>query len=131
MTPLPNTDLLLDLLPAARVLARRRKDARARRLDAAALERLLDPPAQLALKVSVAYGEPTDKVIGVLKQAAQDVRNDPQFAEDMVADPEVPGIDRVAPGEAEYLVLMKTRPGRQYRISRELRRRASGSSRPR
>jgi small conductance mechanosensitive channel len=78
---------------------------------------------QLSLKVSVAYGEPTEKVISVLKQAAQELRNDPGFADDTVADPEVPGIDRVAPGEAEYLVLMKTRPGRQYRVSRELRRR--------
>jgi small conductance mechanosensitive channel len=78
---------------------------------------------QLSLKVSVAYGEPTDKVISVLKQAAQDVRNDPQVADDIVSDPQVPGIDRVGPGEAEYLVLMKTRPGAQYQVSRELRRR--------
>ena len=76
---------------------------------------------QLSLKVSVAYGEPTDKVISVLKQAAQEVRNDPAVSQEIVSDPEVPGIDRVGPGEAEYVVLLKTRPGAQYRVSRALR----------
>ncbi|HXZ42448.1 MAG TPA: hypothetical protein VEG68_17030, partial [Terriglobales bacterium] len=31
-------------------------------------------------------------------------------------------IDRVGSGEAEYLMLVKTRPNKQYGISRELRR---------
>jgi small conductance mechanosensitive channel len=78
---------------------------------------------QVSLKVSVAYSEPTDKVIGVLKQATEESRHDETIAGDIVADPEVPGIDRVAPGEAEYLVLVKTRPGAQYRVSRVLRHR--------
>jgi small-conductance mechanosensitive channel len=33
----------------------------------------------------------------------------------------VPGIDRVGNGEAEYLMLVKTRPNQQYGVSRELR----------
>jgi small-conductance mechanosensitive channel len=39
-----------------------------------------------------------------------------------VADVQVPGIDRVGGGEAEYLVLVKTRPTKQYAVSREFRR---------
>jgi small-conductance mechanosensitive channel len=35
----------------------------------------------------------------------------------------VPGIERVGIGEADYLLLVKTRPGKQYGVSRELRRR--------
>jgi small-conductance mechanosensitive channel len=40
-----------------------------------------------------------------------------------VGDIQVPGIDRVGSGEAEYLMLVKTRPNTQYTVSRELRRR--------
>jgi moderate conductance mechanosensitive channel len=79
--------------------------------------------SQLALRVTVAYSEPSDKVVKLLKQVGEDVRNDPQFAADIVADIDVPGIDRVGNGEAEYLMLIKTRPNKQYAVSRELRRR--------
>ena len=79
--------------------------------------------AQLALRVAVAYSEPSDKVISLLKQVGEEIRNDPGFAEDIVGDVQVPGIDRVANGEVDYLVLVKTRPNKQYTVSREFRRR--------
>ena len=77
---------------------------------------------QVALHVPVAYSEPSDKVIRVLNEAAQDVRNDPEVAGDIVSEPEVPGIERVSAGEVDYLLLVKTAPGAQYRVSRALRR---------
>ena len=77
---------------------------------------------QVALHIAVAYDEPTDKVISVLKQAASEVRNDPAFSDAIVADPEVPGIERVAGNEVDYLVLVKTKPVDQFNVSRELRR---------
>lgn len=79
--------------------------------------------SQLALRVTVAYSEPSDKIVGLLKQVGEDLRHDETFASDIVSDIEVPGIDRVGNGEAEYLVLIKTRPTRQYPVSREMRRR--------
>jgi small-conductance mechanosensitive channel len=79
--------------------------------------------AQFALKVTVAYSEPSDKVVKLLKEVADEVRHDEAFAADIVSDIDVPGIDRVGPGEAEYLMLIKTRPNKQYGVSRELRRR--------
>src|SRR6266496_1452383 len=79
--------------------------------------------SQFALKVTVAYGEPSDKVVKLLNEVANEVRHDEAFAEDIVSDIQVPGIDRVGPGEAEYLMLIKTRPNKQYGVSRELRRR--------
>jgi small conductance mechanosensitive channel len=53
----------------------------------------------------------------------EEIRHDPQFADDIVADIQVPGIDRVGNGEAEYLVLVKTRPRKQFAVTREFRRR--------
>ncbi len=79
--------------------------------------------SQLALRVTVAYTEPSDKIVSLLKQVGEEVRNSDAFAADIVSDIDVPGIDRVGNGEAEYLMLIKTRPNKQYAVSRELRRR--------
>jgi len=79
--------------------------------------------AQISLKVTVAYDEPSDRIIALLKRVGEDVRHDRQFSDDIVSDVQVPGIERVGNGEAEYLLLMKTRPTKQYGVSRELRRR--------
>jgi moderate conductance mechanosensitive channel len=79
--------------------------------------------AQVALRVSVGYSEPSDKIVNLLQQVGQGLRHDPGFSEDIVADIQVPGIERVGSGEADYLMLVKTRPGKQYAVSRELRRR--------
>ena len=77
--------------------------------------------AQVALRVAVAYSEPSDRVVSLLRQVGDEVRHDPAFAEDIVADIQVPGIERVGNGEADYLMLVKTRPNKQYAVSRELR----------
>jgi moderate conductance mechanosensitive channel len=79
--------------------------------------------AQVALHVSVAYTENSDRVLQLLRQVGEDLRHDPNFADDIVADPQVPGIERVASGEVDYLMLVRTRPGMQYAVTRELRRR--------
>jgi moderate conductance mechanosensitive channel len=79
--------------------------------------------SQLTMRVITAYSEPSDKVIELLQQVGTELRNDPSFAGDIVGEIQVPGIDRVGNGEAEYLMLVKTRPNTQYAVSRELRRR--------
>ncbi len=79
--------------------------------------------AQVALHVSVAYSENSDKVIDLLNQVGQEVRNDPHFSPLLVSDPQVPGIERVSGNEVDYVMLVKTRPGGQYEVMRELRRR--------
>jgi moderate conductance mechanosensitive channel len=79
--------------------------------------------AQVSLRVTVAYEEASDRIVALLQKVGEDVRHDPQFADDIVSDVQVPGVERVGNGEADYLLLMKTRPNRQYGVSRELRRR--------
>ena len=79
--------------------------------------------SQLALRVTVAYSEPSDKIVGLLKQIGAELRHDDTFGPEIVSDIDVPGIDRVGNGEAEYLVLIKTRPNKQYAVTREMRRR--------
>jgi small conductance mechanosensitive channel len=79
--------------------------------------------AQFALRVTVAYSEASDRIIKLLKEVGEEIRHDPDYEADIVSDIQVPGIDRVGSGEAEYLMLIKTRPGKQYPVSREMRRR--------
>jgi small conductance mechanosensitive channel len=78
---------------------------------------------QLTMHVAVDYQENSDRVVSLLKEVASNIRNDSRFATDIVSEPEVPGIDRVSGDTVDYLLLVKTRPGRQFAISRELRRR--------
>jgi small-conductance mechanosensitive channel len=79
--------------------------------------------SQLTLKVVVAYSEPSDRIVALLKQLGEEIRHDPAYADDIVSEIQVPGIDRIGNDEAEYLMLIKTRPSKQYGVSRELRRR--------
>jgi moderate conductance mechanosensitive channel len=78
---------------------------------------------QLAMHISVAYREDSEMVVRLLKEVGQQMRNDPKFAEAIVADPEVPGIEKISGEEVDYLMLVKTLPGSRYPVSRELRRR--------
>ena len=78
---------------------------------------------QVTLHVAVDYSEDSDRVIKALREVAEELYNDPEFRPDVVAEPEVPGIERVAGQEVDYLMLVKVRPGRQYAVARELRRR--------
>lgn len=79
--------------------------------------------AQIVMHISVDYKENSDRVIALLKEVGAELRDDPAFADSLVSEPDVPGIDRVAPGEVDYLMLAKTKPGKQYPVMRELRRR--------
>lgn len=79
--------------------------------------------AQVALHVSVDYAENSDRVIQLLKQIGSDLQNDPQYGPALVGMPDVPGIERVSGSEVDYLFIAKVRPGQQYAIRRELRKR--------
>jgi moderate conductance mechanosensitive channel len=83
--------------------------------------------SQVAMRVVVAYSEPSDRIITLLQQIGEEIRHDPAFANQIVSDVQVPGIDRVGNGEAEYLMLVKTKPNQQFSVGRELRRRIKDS----
>lgn len=78
---------------------------------------------QLAMTVSVAYNTDSDKVMQLLQEVGDEMKDDSTYSEMIVAKPEVPGIEKVSGNEVEYLMLVKTRPGSQDMVRRELRRR--------
>ena len=79
--------------------------------------------SQVTMHVAVDYTENSDRVVGLLKEIAAEIYNDPDIKGNVVAEPEVPGIERVRGNEVDYLMLVKVRPGKQYGVARELRRR--------
>jgi small-conductance mechanosensitive channel len=79
--------------------------------------------SQVTLHVSADYGENSDRVVELLEQVAAEFYGDAQFKDDVVSEPQVPGIERVHGNEVDYLMLVKVRPGKQYGVARELRRR--------
>jgi len=78
---------------------------------------------QVNLQVSVAYAVDSDKVIGLLTQVGDDLSHDPEFAKTIVAPPQVAGVDKVSGSAVDYLMIVKTTPGAQYAVRRELQRR--------
>lgn len=79
--------------------------------------------AQVSMHIAVDYKENSERIVKLLNQVGSELKNDPHFGEALVSQPEVPGIERIAPGEVDYLMLVKTRPGQQYAVTREMRRR--------
>ncbi|MGC2698461.1 MAG: mechanosensitive ion channel family protein [Candidatus Angelobacter sp.] len=79
--------------------------------------------SQVTLHISTDYSENSDRIVQLLEEVAKEFYNDPAFKDDMVAEPQVPGIERVRGNEVDYLMLVKVRPGKQYNVARELRRR--------
>ena len=78
---------------------------------------------QVNLQVSVAYGVDSERVIALLKQVGAELAGDPKFGDMIVATPDVPGIDKVSGTAVDYLMLVKTKPGAQFAVRRELQRR--------
>jgi moderate conductance mechanosensitive channel len=76
--------------------------------------------SQLTMRVVVAYSEPSTRVITLLQRVGDEIRRDPQVAQDIMGDVQVPGIDQVGHEEAEYLMLVKTRPSKQDVVRRRL-----------
>ena len=79
--------------------------------------------SQVALHIAADYSENSDHVIELLQEVAKNFYQDPGFHDDVVSEPSVPGIERVTGTEVDYLMLVRVRPGRQYEVARELRRR--------
>ncbi|HEY6248500.1 MAG TPA: mechanosensitive ion channel family protein [Candidatus Angelobacter sp.] len=78
---------------------------------------------QVTLHVAVDYSEDSDRVVQLLREVAEELYNSPEFREEIVAEPTVPGIERITGQEVDYLMLVKVSPGKQFEVARELRRR--------
>src|SRR5262249_42086363 len=69
------------------------------------------------------YGEDTDRVIDVLRQIADELREDPAYAPAILEPLDVIGVDRFTDSAVIIQARIKTVPLKQWAVGRELRRR--------
>lgn len=75
------------------------------------------------MDISVAYKENTDRVIDVLRQVDEDLRQDPNFGGHILDQLEVLGVDRFMESAVIIKARIKTVPMKQWMVGREYNRR--------
>ncbi|MEO8046518.1 MAG: mechanosensitive ion channel family protein [Nitrospirota bacterium] len=73
--------------------------------------------------IGVAYKENVDDVMDVLQEIAQELRRDPEFAEDILEPLGMFGLDEFADSAVIIKCRIKTKPIKQWRIGHEMNRR--------
>ena len=73
--------------------------------------------------VGVAYRENVDEVMAVLKEIAEELREDPAFNADILEPLDMLGVDQFANSAVIIKCRIKTNPMQQWRIGREMNRR--------
>jgi small-conductance mechanosensitive channel len=73
--------------------------------------------------IGVAYREDVDEVIKVVKQVDEELRSDPEYANDILEPIEILGLDQFADSAVIIKARTKTKPIRQWAVGREFNRR--------
>ena len=79
--------------------------------------------ARAVVDVSVGYGEDLVRVKRVLADVATGLWEDEEFRGLVIEQPEVTGVEMLAPGAVNLRVMVKTAPMEQWPVARELRQR--------
>jgi len=73
--------------------------------------------------IGVAYREDVDEVIGVIREVDEELRNDPDYKDDIFEPIEILGLDQFADSAIVIKARTTTAPIKQWRIGREFNRR--------
>ncbi len=73
--------------------------------------------------IGVSYGEDLDHVFSVINRVGEELANDPDWANDIIAAPKALGVEAFGDSSIDIRVLGDTQPIRQWDVMRELRRR--------
>ncbi len=77
----------------------------------------------MVFDVGVAYKEDTDRVAEVMKRVASELREDPEYKENIIDDLEIFGVDSFGDSAVVVKARFKTKPIQQWAVGREYRRR--------
>jgi moderate conductance mechanosensitive channel len=75
------------------------------------------------LALSVSTGEDPDRVLRVLRGLANTVRAEEAFKDVIIADPDIPGVDKISGHEVIYPINLRVQVNQRDGVLRELRRR--------
>jgi len=73
--------------------------------------------------IGVAYRENVDEVVEVIKEVDEELRNDPEYKDDILEPIEVLGLDQFANSAIIIRARTMTKPIKQWRVGREFNRR--------
>jgi moderate conductance mechanosensitive channel len=79
--------------------------------------------SRAVLDISVAYGEDLTRVMETLKELGSDMRQDPDWGDKFLDEPEVWGVEALAADGITVRMIIKTVPLQQWVVAREMRRR--------
>ncbi|RME49201.1 MAG: mechanosensitive ion channel family protein [Chloroflexi bacterium] len=79
--------------------------------------------AQSVLDIGIGYDESIGRAMGVLQAVGDELAADPEFNGLLLDRPAVVGVQELADSAVVLRMTAKTRPGKQFAVTRELRRR--------
>lgn len=79
--------------------------------------------SRYVFEIGVSYREDVDNVIDVVKQIDEELRNDPDFSDDILEPIEILGLDQFADSAVIIKARTKTLPIKQWRVGREFNKR--------
>jgi small conductance mechanosensitive channel len=77
----------------------------------------------MVLDIGVAYKENSDKVMEVMREVGDKLKNDPDFADNFIDSIEIFGVDQFGDSAVVVKARLKTKPGMQWATGREYRKR--------
>jgi moderate conductance mechanosensitive channel len=79
--------------------------------------------ARALLDIGVAYGTDIDAASELIQRVASEMAQEEDYQETFLDDPEIWGVENLGDDSVDIRLVIKTEPGKQYAIARELRRR--------
>jgi moderate conductance mechanosensitive channel len=79
--------------------------------------------ARALLDIGVAYGTDVDVASQVILRVATEMAHEEDYTEIFLDEPEIWGVENLGTDSVDIRLVIKTQPGKQYAIARELRRR--------
>jgi len=76
------------------------------------------------IDLPVAYDADVNKVTEVLSQVVDEVSNQPEMTDQLLAPPELLGVESITPTAVIMRIVIKTPPNKQYALARDIRERA-------
>jgi len=77
--------------------------------------------SRVNLILSVSYGDDLDHVFEVINRVGEEMANDPDWSDDIIAAPKALGVEGFGDSSVDIRVVGDTQPGQQWAVAREFR----------